>query len=221
MLEAAAHDQSLQLTELPCVQVKDLCQAQTCVTEQRQTCTDSKAELSATQDELSIMRSTHLNATDNAKKQISQLEDELQAARLHVNMTESNLKDSCAKQASAEASIQSLTADIEYLQKQMHAGTEQNSAVAFDLQARTAAYDELTAEHHSIVDKCQLLSTSLQKSEEQLQARSLELEQAIAAMESERIIKVRLPDGHQQHLNEFSVLPGSCLVRNMQQDGLY
>lgn len=200
VLEAAAHDQSLQLTELPCVQVKNLCQAETCVTEQRQICEDLKAELSAAQHELSSMRSTHLNATDNARNQISKLEDELQAARLHANMTEANLKDSLAKQASAEASIQSLTADIQDLQKQMHAGTEQINSLASDLQARTAAYDQLTAEHHSSVDQCQLLSTSLQKSEEQLQARSLELEQAIAAMESERIIKVRPPHESHHHL---------------------
>lgn len=185
------------------MQVKDLCQAETCVTEQHQIGEDLKAELSATQHELSSMRSTHLNATDNAKKQISELEDELQAARLHANMTESNLKDSLAKQASAEASIQSLTADMEDLQKLMHAGTEQNNSLASDLQARTAAYDQLTAEHQNSVDKCQLLSTSLQNSEEQLQARSLELEQAIAAMESERIIKVRSRHDPSNNWNGF------------------
>lgn len=158
------HMIKVQLTELSYVQVKDLCQAETCVTEQRQIGEGLKAELSATQHELSSMRSTHLNATDNANKQISKLQDELQAARLHANTTKSNLKNSLAKQASAEASIQSLTADIEDLQQQMHAGTEQNNSLASDLRAKTAAYDELTAEHHSNVDKCQLLSASLQKS---------------------------------------------------------
>ena len=98
VLEAAVQDQSSLLTKLPYVQVKDLCQAETCVTEQRQSCKDLKAELSATQHELSSMRSTHLNATDNATTHISKLQDELQAARLHANMTESNLKDSLAKQ---------------------------------------------------------------------------------------------------------------------------
>ena len=93
-----------------------------------------------------------------------------------------------------------MTADIEDLQKQMHAGTEQNKSLASDLQARTAAYDQLSAEHYSSVDRCQLLNTSLQKSEEQLQARGLKLEQAIAAMESERIIKVRPLHGPQHHL---------------------
>lgn len=186
-----------KLTEVVHVQVQSLHQAETCVTEQHKACEDLKADLSATGQELSIMRSTHLNTADNARKEISKLGDELQAARLHVNTVDSNLKDSLAKQAQAETTIQSLTSDIEDLQKQLHAGTEQIDRITSDLQAKAAAYNDLTTEHQNTVDKYQKLSTSLQQSEEQLQARSSELEQAVAAMESERSVKVRCSYGVQ------------------------
>ena len=190
---------------MPHVQVKGLHQAEDCVTGQRKSCEDLKADLSATAQELSIMRSTHLNAADNARKEISQLGDELQAARLHVNTIESNLKDSLAKQAQAETTIQSLTSDIEDHQKHLHAGTEQIHILAADLQAKAAAYDALIAEHQSTDDKRQTLSTSLQQSEEQLQARSVELEQAIAAVESEKTAKVR--SSRMSSSNQIFALP--------------
>ena len=193
------------------MQIQDLHQAETCVTEQHKACEDLKTELSATQHDLSTMRSTHLNATDNARKEVSKLADELQAARLHVDAVESNLKDRLAKQAKAETTIQSLTADIEDLQKQLHAGTEQINSLTSDLQAKAAAYGVLTAEHQSTVDKCQTLIISLQQSEAQLQASSVELEQAAAAVESGRSIKARSPHDLQQ-LVEFSAMVfGSAL----------
>ena len=193
VFSAAVHDHTpcLQLTDVPRVQVEDLHQAEACMTEQHKACEDLKADLSAKRHELSSMHSSHLNATDRAEKDISKLEDELQAARLHVNTVESNLKDSLAKQAQAETSIQSLTTDIEELQKQLYAGSEQINSLTSDLQAKAAAYDALTAEYQSTIDKCQTLSSSLQQSEEQLQARIVELEQAVAAVESERTVKVR------------------------------
>lgn len=202
------------------MQVKDLHQAETCVTEQRKACEDLKAELSATRHELSIMRSTHLNDTDNARKEISKLEDELQAARLHVNMVKSNLRNSLAKQAKAETTIQSLDADIEKLQKQLHAGTEQISGLLSDLQTKAAAYDALTAEYQSNVDKCQLLSTSVQQSEEQLQARSVEIEHALATVESERNIKARSPHDFQGLNNVPATIFWLCLMITVQQTEL-
>ena len=182
------------------MQIKDLHQAESYVTEQRKACEDLRAELSTAQHELSTMRSTHLNDTDNARKQISKLEDELQAARLHVSTVESNLKDSLAKQAMDGDNIQTLTTTTEDLQKQLRDGTEQINSLTSDLQAKAAAYDALTTEHQSSVEKCQLLCTSLQQSEAQLQARVGELEQAVTALESERTIKVRSPPGFQQQL---------------------
>lgn len=179
----------------PCMQVKALQQAETCVTEQRKACEDVRAEWSATQHELSMLHSTHLNDTDKAEKQISKLENELQAAMLHVSRVESDLKDSLAKQARAEDTIESLTTAIEGLQNQLHAGTEQINNLTSELQSKTAAFDALTAEHQSSIDKCQLLCTSLQQSEEQMQARCAELEQAVTASESEEIAKVRLTHG--------------------------
>ncbi|KAL3159757.1 hypothetical protein ABBQ38_010163 [Trebouxia sp. C0009 RCD-2024] len=186
--------------------VKALQQAETRVTEQRKACEDVRAELSATQHELSTLHSTHLNDTDKAEKQISKLEHELQAAVLHVSRVESNLEDSLAKQAKAEDTIQSLTTATEDLQKQLHAGTEQINSLTSELQSKTAAFDALTAEHQTSLDKCQLLCTSLQQSEEQMQARCAELEQAVTAADSERIIKDGLLCELEQKAKEIAEL---------------
>ncbi|KAL3157731.1 hypothetical protein ABBQ32_012157 [Trebouxia sp. C0010 RCD-2024] len=186
--------------------VKALQQAETCVTEQRKACEDVRAEWSATQHELSMLHSTHLNDTDKAEKQISKLENELQAAMLHVSRVESDLKDSLAKQARAEDTIESLTTAIEGLQNQLHAGTEQINNLTSELQSKTAAFDALTAEHQSSIDKCQLLCTSLQQSEEQMQARCAELEQAVTASESEEIAKDALSCELEQKAKEITEL---------------
>lgn len=171
------------------------------MTEQRKAYEDVRAELSATQHELFTLRSTHLNDSKNAKQQITKLEGELQAAMLHVSTVESSLKDSLAKEARAEDTIQSLATATDDLQKQLHAGTEQINSLTSELQSKAAAFDVLTAEHQSSVEKCQSLCTSLQQSEEQMQARSAELEQAVAAITSEKISKVKLHAGCQQQLS--------------------
>ena len=177
------------------MQGNSLQQAEICLTEQRKACEDVRAELSATQHELSMLRTTHVNDTDKAKKEISTLEEELQAAMLHVSRVESNLKDSLAQQATAQETMQSLTTATQDLQQQLHVGTEQINSLTSELHSKAAAFDALVAEHQTSVDKCQMLCTSLQQSEEQMQAKCVELEQAVTAAESERVVKVRLHHG--------------------------
>ena len=172
------------------VQAKDLHKAEKHVSEQRQLCEDLRAELSKTQHDLTNLHSTHGHHADNAQQQITKLEEELEAARQHVHQVEVNLEETLAKLATAADSTQSLNSFVEALQQQLHAGNQNIGSLISDLQAKVAAFDALTAEHQSSNDKCAELCSSLQQSEEALQAKTLQLEQAVAATEAEKNVKV-------------------------------
>lgn len=172
------------------MQVKDLDQAEICVTEQRQLCKELKAQLSRAQLEMSALQSTHTSQADNARKQISKLEEDLQAAKQQVSMVESKLQDSLAKEAMDGNNIQRLDSIVEELKLQLQSGTEQIDTLTSELQTKAAAYDVLTAEHENGARQCQELSASLQQCEEELQAKIVQLEQAVADAQSQKSNKV-------------------------------
>ncbi len=171
-------------------QAKALHDTQTCVTEQRQVCEDLRVELSDALNNLSALQIAHGTQAESHSKLKLQLEEDIQAARLHISTVESNLKDALANASVAKETVLSLNEHMVSLNSQLHAGTEEAESLKSDLQAKVAEYDVLTAEHRTNTDRCQELSASLQQCEEAVQVKDAELEQAISSLDAEKAIRV-------------------------------
>ena len=149
-----------------------------------------KAELSRLEDDLSELQTGHASEAEQNLKQISKLEDDLQAARLHTNTVECDLKNALARASTSEEAAASLNHTINELQTQLQAGSDQAESLKADLLAKIAEQDALVANHSISVDKCQELSVSLKQSEEALQAKVADFQQAMSSLEAEKAFKV-------------------------------
>ncbi len=159
--------------------------------EHRQVGESLKAELSKTLHDLSALQTSHAAQTSQYNKQISGQEEEIQAARLHIITIESNLKDTLARASTAEETVVLLNHTIDDLKTQLRAGSEQAESLRSDLLAKVAEHDALIEEHRLSLDRCHELSVSLQQSEEALQAKVADFEQAVSSLEAETVLKVR------------------------------
>lgn len=136
--------------------------------------------------DLSALQTSHAAQTNQYIKQISGQEVEIQAARLHIITVESDL----ARASTAEETVVLLNHTIDDLKIQLRAGSEQAESLRSDLLAKVAEHDALIEEHRTSLDRCHELSASLQQSEEALQAKVADFEQAVSSLQAETVLKV-------------------------------
>ncbi|KAL3161963.1 negative regulation of centriole-centriole cohesion [Trebouxia sp. C0009 RCD-2024] len=109
--------------------------------------------------------------------------------KCHNQALSSQIQHLEAAKLASEQKLSSLNTAKEDLQQQLHASTEQISSLASELNAKTASYDDLRLEHQNSVNECLLLSSSLHQSKAQVQSMTVELEEAVTAVQSERSMK--------------------------------
>ncbi|KAA6418625.1 MAG: hypothetical protein FRX49_11450, partial [Trebouxia sp. A1-2] len=205
-LTASMEHNSLQ-HQHKCQQLaKELDEAERSVAEHRQVGESLKAELSKTLHDLSALQTSHAAQTNQYNKQVSEQEEKIQAARLHIVTVESDVKDTLARASTAEETVVLLNHTIDDLKTQLHVGSEQTESLRSDLLAKVAQHNALVEEHRMSLERCHELSTSLQQSEEALQAKVADFEQAVSSLEAQTVLKESLAGEHDQIVRQVAEL---------------